>query len=366
MFTIFIFCLVLLIGIRLVLGESMKKDEQMGRGNDLRMKEKTQMITTIVLSVIMVLIVGGNSFYTIAEQEAAVVTTFGVPEAVMETGLHFKIPFVQEVTKVGTTINGLQMGYRVADSGTVAVDEESLMITSDYNFVNIDFYIEYRAVDPVKYLYASMNPTEVLKNISQSWIRDTIGTYGVDAVLTTGKTEIQAAIKERIIEELEEMDIGIQLVNITIQDAEPPTNEVMIAFKMVETAKQGMETSINNAVKYENEQIPLAEAEIDRILQEAEAAKAERINEGNEEVAMFNAMYEEYERNPEVTRLRMFYEAMEEILPNMKIVINSADGQVQTIYPLEDFSRTTIYSNNASAGNAGMGNNTDGDHTDEE
>ncbi|MDE6687927.1 MAG: hypothetical protein K2K17_11490, partial [Lachnospiraceae bacterium] len=129
MFTIFIFCLVLLIGIRLVLGESMKKDEQMGRGNDLRMKEKTQMITTIVLSVIMVLIVGGNSFYTIAEQEAAVVTTFGVPEAVMETGLHFKIPFVQEVTKVGTTINGLQMGYRVADSGTVAVDEDSLMIT---------------------------------------------------------------------------------------------------------------------------------------------------------------------------------------------------------------------------------------------
>lgn len=368
MFTIFIFCLILLIGIRLILGESMRKDEQMGRGSDLRMKEKVRMITTVVLAVIIILIVGGNSFYTIAEQEAAVVTTFGVPEAVTETGLHFKIPFVQEVTKVGTTINGLQMGYRVADTGTVSVDVESLMITSDYNFVNIDFYIEYRAVDPVKYLYASMDPTEILKNISQSWIRDTIGSYEVDAVLTTGKTEIQATIKERIAEELETMDIGIQLVNITIQDAEPPTNEVMVAFKMVETAKQGMETSINNAVKYENEQIPLAEAEIDRILQEAEAAKAERINEGNEEVAMFNAMYEEYVRNPEVTRLRMFYEAMEEILPDMKIVINSADGQVQTIYPLEDFSSTTIYGSSGSSANAAdAGNNdTNGDHADEE
>lgn len=362
MFTIFIICLVLLMGIRLVLGESMKRDEQMGRGNDLRMKEKIRMITTIVLSVILILIVGGNSFYTIAEQEAAVVTTFGVPEAVTETGLHFKIPFVQEVTKVGTTINGLQMGYRVTDNGTVTVDEESLMITSDYNFVNIDFYIEYRAVDPVKYLYASMDPTEILKNISQSWIRDTIGSYGVDDVLTTGKTEIQATIKERIIEELEAMDIGIQLVNITIQDAEPPTDDVMVAFKMVETAKQGMETSINNAVKYENEQLPLAQAEIDRILQEAEAAKAERINEGNEEVAMFNAMYEEYMRNPEVTRLRMFYEAMEELLPDMKIVINTADGQVQTVYPLEEFSQTTVYGNDSGTGSSNAGNTNGGNN----
>lgn len=368
MFAIFIICLILLVGIRLFLGESMKKDEQMGRGNDLRMKEKIRLIITIALSVIMVLLVGGNSFYMISEQEAAVVTTFGVPEAVTETGLHFKIPFVQEVTKVGTTINGLQMGYRITDAGMETVDEESLMITSDYNFVNIDFYIEYRAVDPVKYLYASMDPTEILKNISQSWIRDTIGSYEVDAVLTTGKSEIQATIKERIIEELEAMDIGIQLVNITIQDAEPPTNEVMVAFKMVETAKQGMETSINNAVKYENEQLPLAQAEIDRILQEAEASKAERINEGNEEVAMFNAMYAEYERNPEVTRLRMFYEAMEDILPDMKIVINTADGQVQTVYPLEEFSNMNIYGNNTAAEDTIAGNNdtTNGENEDEE
>ncbi len=294
-------------------------------------------------SAILVIMLGSGCFYQISEQEAAVVTTFGVPQAVTETGLHFKIPFVQKVQKVSTVINGITMGYRVVNGGgTQTVDSESLMITSDYNFVNVDFYIEYKAVDPAKYLYASTDPVEILKNVSQSWIRDTIGSYDVDSVLTTGKGEIQAAIKQHITEELETMDIGIQLVNITIQDAEPPTEQVMVAFKTVETAKQGMETSINNANKYQNEELPKAEAEADRKLQVAEAEKTKRINEGVEEVALFNAQFEEYIKNPEITRLRMFYEAMEEILPFMKLVINNSDGQVQTIYPLETFSTINL------------------------
>lgn len=291
---------------------------------------------------ILILLLGSSCFYQISEQEAAVVTTFGVPQSVTETGLHFKIPFVQQVQKVNTTINGLTMGYVVTDYGTSSVESEALMITKDYNFVEVDFYIEYRAVDPEKYLYASENPVEILRNVSQSWIRDTIGSYDVDSVLTTGKGEIQSAIKERITEELEQMDIGIQLVNITIQDAEPPTNEVMVAFKAVETAKQGMETSINTANKYNNEEIPKSTAQADKILQEAEAAKTKRVNEGYEEVALFNAMYEEYIKNPEITKLRMFYEAMEEVLPSLKIIINTSEGELQTLYPLDVFSNVTV------------------------
>lgn len=322
---------------KIIMSVSKNQDETKGREATLHAKEKAdRVITTVVVSVFIV-VTALNSFYTISEQEAAVVTTFGVPRAVTETGLHFKIPFVQEVTKVNTTINGLTMGYRITEYGEETVESESLMITKDYNFVNIDFYIEYRTVDPVKYLYASQDPVSILRNVSQSWIRDTIGSYDVDAVLTTGKSEIQALIKERIIAELESMDIGIQVVNITIQDAEPPTDEVIVAFKAVETAKQGMETSINSANKYMNEEIPMMEAEVDRILQEAEVAKTERINQGNEEVAMFNAMYEEYSNNPTITRLRMFYETMEEILPDMKIVINGDDGQIETIYPIDTF-----------------------------
>lgn len=342
----------LFIVFRILMSESMRQDEEKGREATLAMKEKiTKAVTGVAVGIFLCITVF-NSFYTIAEQEAAVVTTFGVPRAVTETGLHFRIPFIQDVTKVNTTINGLTMGYYVDEMGQEnSVENESLMITSDYNFVNVDFYVEYRVVDPVKYLYASQDPVGILKNITQSWIRDTVGSYDVDSVLTTGKGEIQAIIKERIIAELEAMDIGIQLVNITIQDAEPPTDAVMIAFKAVETAKQGMETTINEANQYMNEQIPLAQAEVDRILQEAEVIRTQRVNQGLEEVAMFNAMYEEYVENPTVTRLRMFYETMESILPGMKIVINNADGSVETIYPLDTFA-------NFGTSTFGTGNNT--------
>ena len=140
-----------------------------------------------------------------------------------------------------------------------------------------------------------------------------------------------------IVERLDEHDIGMQLVNITIQDSEPPTAEVMEAFKAVETAKQGKETALNNANKYRNEQLPSAQAQADGILKDAEAQKTERINEATAQVARFNAMYAEYLKNPAVTRQRMFYEAMEEVLPDLKVIIESPNGDVQTIYPIESF-----------------------------
>lgn len=294
--------------------------------------EKTKKIVSIVVIVLLALIIVSGSFYSIREEEQAVVCTFGSPQAVTTPGLHFKIPFIQTVDKVSTTINGFSIGYNSTGEG-----EEAMMITSDYNFLHVDFYAEYRVTDPVKALYASEDPVEILKNIAQNCIRTTIGSYTVDSVLTTGKNEIQSNIKQMIIDKLEVYDIGIQLVNITIQDAEPPTEEVSMAFKEVETAKQGKETSVNNANKYRNEKIPAAEAEADRIIQEAEAAKQERINEAYGQVARFNALYEEYINFPEVTKKRMFYETMEDVLPGLKVVIQSSDGEMTTMLPLESF-----------------------------
>lgn len=302
--------------------------------------EKTKKIVLIIVAVIAILVLIGNSTYQIKEQEQAVLITFGQATAVTDPGLHFKIPFVQEVKKVNTTIQGFSIGYDTASNTSNEYD--SLMITSDYNFVNVDFFVEYRFSDPVKAVYASKEPVEILRNISMSCIRNVIGSYPVDDVLTTGKNEIQAVIKEMIMKKLEEQDIGIQLVNITIQDSEPPTAEVMEAFKAVETAKQGKETALNNANKYRNEQIPSASARADAIIQDAEAKKISRINEATAQVARFNAMYEEYIKNPEVTRQRMFYEAMEEILPGLKVIIESPDGKVQTLYPIESFSDVNV------------------------
>ena len=286
----------------------------------------------IAIAVIVIGILASGSFYSIREEEQAVVCTFGSPQAVTTPGLHFKIPFIQTVDKVSTTINGFSIGYTSTGDG-----EEAMMITSDYNFLHVDFYAEYRVTDPVKALYASEDPVEILKNIAQNCIRTTIGSYSVDSVLTTGKNEIQANIKQMIIDKLQYYDIGIQLVNITIQDAEPPTEAVSMAFKDVETAKQGKETSVNNANKYRNEKIPAAEAEADRIIQEAEAQRQERINEANGQVARFNALYEEYINYPEVTRRRMFYETMEEVLPGLKVIIQTQDGTMTTMLPLDSF-----------------------------
>ena len=304
--------------------------------------KNTGKIIGIIAVIIVVLVLLFNSAYQIREQEQAVLITFGNAQAVTEPGLHFKIPFVQKVKKVNTTIQGFPIGY---DLETDASNEsESLMITSDYNFVNVDFFVEYRYADPVKVLYNSTSPKNILKNISLSSIRSIISSYPVDEVLTTGKNEIQAAIKAEIISRLEEQDLGIQLVNITIQDSEPPTTEVMESFKAVETAKQGKETALNNANKYRNEQLPQAKAKADGIRKEAEALKAKRINEASAQVARFNAMYEEYIKNPTITKQRMFYETMEEVLPDLKVIIESPDSELQTIYPVEtfaDFSKTT-------------------------
>lgn len=291
-------------------------------------KKVTKIVITTVL-VLFLIICGFNATYQVKEQEEAVLLTFGNATTVSESGLHFKIPFVQRVQKVDTTIQGFSLGYDMETNETI--EEESLMITNDYNFVNVDFFVEYQVTDPIKMLYASSDPVEILRNIAQSCIRTEIGNSKVDDVLTTGKSQIQSNIKDMIIRQLENYDLGLTLINITIQDAEPPTTEVMEAFKAVETAKQGKDTALNNAEKYKNEKLPAAKAEVNRILQEAEATRQARINEANGQVARFEKMYKEYAKYPQVTKQRMFYETMEDVLPSLQVIINTSNGNTQNI-----------------------------------
>lgn len=280
-----------------------------------------------------------NSMYQVSETETAVITTFGKAQEVSGKGLKFKIPYIQHVKKVDTTVQGFTIGYSVNEDGAFSeVDSESIMITSDYNFIDIDYYISYEIKDPIKYLYSSEEPETILKNIAMSSIRSTMSAYTVDAALTTGKSEIQSNVKQMIIEELEDEDIGILLVDASLQDVEPPTEEVNAAFKAVETAKQNKESVINEANQYRNEQIPAAEASADKIIQDAEAAKTARIQEATGQVSRFNAEYEEFKNYPLITKQRMFYEAMEEILPELKVIIDDGSGSVQKYYPVESFS----------------------------
>lgn len=294
-------------------------------------------ITLLVLVVAVCLL---SSFYKVGEQQQAVITMFGKVVDVKGAGLYVKIPFIQHAVKVDTTTHGLQIGYRTSseESDNYSVPEEAMMITSDFNFVNVDFYLEYRVSNPQTYLYASGSPEEILRNTAQACIRTVISNYNVDDVITTGKSQIQADIRVLLGEELQKNDIGLQIVNLTIQDAEPPTDAIMQAFKSVETAKQGKETAINNAKKYQNEKVPQAEADADKIIQQAEAAKTARINEAEGQVARFNEMYAEYIKNPLITKQRIFYETMEDVLPGAKVIID--DGNTQNILPLEPFTGT--------------------------
>lgn len=296
------------------------------------------------LVVLLLLLAGMNGYYMLDEENYAVVMTLGSAEAVSQAGLHFKIPFVQRVQRVSKGIKGMPIGYSLETQESI--DEESVMITKDFNFVNTDFYLEYMVNDPVKYLYASAEPEATLKMLAQSYIRDTVGIYNVDDVITTGKALIQSEIKEKLTNRMIEEDIGLSVVNITIQDAFPPTTEVMNAFKNVENAKQGKETAINNANKDRNEKIPLAEAECDQIIKNAEAEKEARIKEAQGQVSRFEQMYAEYSKYPLITKQRMFYETMEELLPEMRVYLVDESG-TQKLLPLDNFLSSVPASGNA-------------------
>ncbi len=294
-----------------------------------------------VLLILLIMVTALGSFYRVDEQEVAVVTMFGNVIRTDTAGLYFKIPWIQQVHMVDTTTHGTGLGYAVNDDGQeFTIDTDSIMITSDFNLIDIDFYMEYKVSDPVAYLYSAVQPELILKNIAMASIRSTVIDYTVDDAMTTGKSQIQAEVKKKMQDALAKWNVGLQVVNITVQDAEPPTEDIVRAFKAVETAKQGKDTAINNAKKYQSEQVPAAEAAADKIIHDAEAKKASRIAEAEGQVARFNAMYDQYKLNPLITKQRLFYESIEDVLPGLKVIINNGNT-TQTVYPLDSFTGTS-------------------------
>ena len=302
----------------------------------------------IALAVLIVALAGMTCFYTVDDKQQAVVTTFGKVTDITDAGVHFKLPFgIQQVQRVDVNVyQKIELGYRSDGEDYVTKTSESTMITGDYNIVNVDFFVEYKISDPVQYLYSSNDPEMILRNLIQSQVRNVVGSSTVDSVLTDGKENIQMQVKELVTQILAEYEIGLTLVDVKIQDAEPPTMDVIEAFKAVETAKQQAETVVNDAKAYQNAKLPEAQAQADKLIQNAEYLKQKRINEAYQQVAMFNAMYAEYALNPEITRSRMYYEAISLILPGVRVYINTGSGEdVQMLLPLESLIESTGGSN---------------------
>lgn len=296
-------------------------------------------------SGILAIVLICKSTYICDEQHQVVVTTFGKPTSVTKSGMNFIIPFIQDTKEVTTTVIGMPIGYTEGDNQDVP--EECLMITGDYNFVNVDFYYEIQATNPEKVLYNSTEPGIIAKSLAQSVIRSVVASYDVDSVLTTGKSEIQSKILKEIQTELEKLDLGLVCRNITIQDAEPPTDEVKNAFRAVEDAKQSKDTAINQAKEYTNKKIPEAQAKADKIMKDATANKNARIAEAQGQANRFNNLYKEYVNNPEINKTRMYYETMEKVLPGVEAIIDGTNGKNSIILNKSDSKpETTVAAEN--------------------
>jgi membrane protease subunit HflK len=317
-----------------------KPGKNQGGSTDWKKFGRFSLIAAVVLLVLITVL---TCFYTVDDKQQAVVTTFGKVTDITDAGLHVKLPFgIQKVQKVDVNVyQKIELGYSTENNGSYAVNPgESTMITGDYNIVNVDFFVEYKISNPERYLYSSNNPEVILRNLIQSQVRNVVGSTSVDAVLTDGKENIQMQVKDLVTQILAEYDIGLTLIDVRIQDSEPPTQDVIEAFKAVETAKQQAEAVVNQAKAYQNAQLPDAQAKADKLLQNAEYLRQKRINEAHQQVAMFNAMYAEYAQNPDITRSRMYYEAISQILPGVKLYINTGDGSnVDMLLPLESLTK---------------------------
>lgn len=292
----------------------------------------------LIVLIILLIAVGRSSFFSVSESEQAVITTFGKYTKTVDAGLHGKLPWpIQSVTILPVNLTQkIELGYGSTNDGQYySIPEESMMITGDLNIVNIDFFVEWKISDPFRYLFETDNPNVILKNMLQSTVRSVVGTKSIDDVLTTGKVQIQADVKDLLRQHLEQYDIGVMVLDVKVNDSEPPTEEVAKAFRDVETAKQEKETALNQAIAYKNSKLPEANANADKIVRAAEGLKQSKINEALGEKDRFLAMYNEYANFPEITRTRMYLETLEAILPNVTVVVDDGSGVVKLL-PLDD------------------------------
>lgn len=270
-----------------------------------------------------------TSFYTVKENEQGVLITFGRYTKTVDAGLGFKLPWpIQSVHILPVKrTQKIELGYRQTGAGVFeSVPDESFMITGDMNVVNVDFFVEWKISDPVKYLWVAEQPDEVLKNMLQSSVRSVVGTNTIDDTLTTGKVKIQADVKALLNDKLARDDIGIQIIDVKVNDSEPPTETVAKAFRDVETAKQEKQTAINLAQEYRNSRIPQAKSASDQIIRSAEASMQSKINEAEGEKNRFEAIYNEFKNFPAISRARMYLETIERILPGVTLFIDDGSG----------------------------------------
>ena len=281
-----------------------------------------------------------SSFYTVQPEQRAVIKRFGSVYGISDPGLHFKLPFGIDTVQIVATERVLkqEFGFRSEEVSATARTRfaaenflgESMMLTGDLNIIQVEWVVQYRIGDPVKYLYSMREPTRTLRDLSESVMRRVVGNRIGSEVLTIGRVEIANTAKEEIQSAMDKYDNGIYVITVELQDVVPP-QRVQPAFNEVNEARQELERMINEANRQANEAIPRAQGTANRVISEAEGYATERVNRALGETARFSAVLAEYRNAPEVTRSRLYLETLNETLPRIGSVLVVQEGQVPPV-----------------------------------
>jgi membrane protease subunit HflK len=296
----------------------------------------------ILIGVVAIvgLLLAFNSFYQVQPEEFGMIRRFGkYVGPPTQPGLRFKLPFIDVVDKVPVQRQlKVEFGFRTLEAGVRTVYSqqdflgESLMLTGDLNVAVVEWIVQYRVSDPEMYLFRVRNVTDTFRDMTEAVMRAVVGDRTVTEVLTVGRQEIEATVKERVQEMANQYETGITIDQVVLQDVNPP-DPVKPSWDEVNQAQQQRDRLINEALGEVNRVIPRALGEAQQAVLQAEGYALDRVNRSEGDSLAFKALYEAYRRAPNVTRRRMYLETMARVLPKMGTKLY-LDKDVQGVLPI--------------------------------
>ncbi|MBD3161855.1 MAG: FtsH protease activity modulator HflK [Candidatus Eisenbacteria bacterium] len=297
------------------------------------------LIRFVVLGVI-VLILLLTSFYTVSPEQIGVVMRFGEYVRSTDPGLNWKLPFgIERVTKVPVQRQlKEEFGFRTISTGgrtqytQRGLEGESNMLTGDLNVAVVEWVVQYRIVDPYKFLFRVRSVRETFRSMTEAVVRKVVGDRTVNEVLTVGRQEVASLVERNLQKLCDQYETGIKVEQVVLQDVNPP-DPVKPSFNEVNQAQQEREKLINEAQSEYNRVIPRARGQAQQTIEEARGYALDRINRARGDSARFAALYNAYRLSPDVTRKRIYLETMNTILPQVsrKIIV---DDEISGLLPL--------------------------------
>ncbi len=288
-----------------------------------------------------------SGWFTVQPEETGVVQRFGKAVRTAGPGLHFKWPYGIETVYLVPTARVLKEefgfrtlatvpGQRTQYADNKAYKAESLMLTGDLNVIDVQWIIQYRIEDPIRYLFQVRDTPQTVRDITEAVMRRVVGNRLGSDVLTVGRVAVSSEVKEETQKILTDYGTGVRLVTVELQDVTPP-DAVKPAFNEVNEARQDRERTINQAQEQAYREIPKARGTAAQSIREAEGYALERVNRANGETARFTAILHEYSQAPEVTRRRLYLEAMGNFLAETKglYIVDSDQKALVPWLPLE-------------------------------